>query len=266
MSIPTLSSYPLPTTIPDNRLAWDFDPDRAALLVHDMQRYFLNFYTDGFPCLVDNISRLRKLGLPTVYTAQPPRQSPEHRGLLTDRWGPGLQGDAEIVPELNPGDDDLVLTKHRYSAFFNTDLRKWLADSGRDQLVVTGVYAHIGITATAMDAFSHDIKPFVIADAIADFTSERHALALNHLAVTCAQVTTVDRLSPGITLKQVRDQVLALLDEPAEDDENLIDAGLDSIRVMGLIETWREAGFDVDFADLAAQPTIAGFHTRLVSR
>lgn len=265
MSIPTLSSYPLPTAIPDNRLTWPFDPDRAALLIHDMQRYFVNFYTGGFGQLVDNVNRLRKLGFPTVYTAQPPRQSPQHRGLLTDRWGPGLQGDAEIVAELEPAEADLVVTKHRYSAFFNTSLREWLADSGRDQLVITGVYAHIGITATALDAFSHNIKPFVVADAIADFTPERHALALDHLAATCATVTTVDRLSPGITLEQVRTQVLALLDEPADDEENLIDAGLDSIRVMGLIETWRSAGFDVDFADLAAQPTIAGFHARLVT-
>ncbi|GAA4898603.1 bifunctional isochorismate lyase/aryl carrier protein [Stackebrandtia albiflava] len=265
MSIPRLTGHPLPTTMPDNRLTWAFDPNRAALLIHDMQRYFLGFYADGFPRLVDNVARLRALGLPTVYTAQPPRQSAERRGLLTDRWGPGLQSDEEIVSALAPREGDEVLTKHRYSAFFGTDLRGWLASRGLDQLVICGVYAHIGVTATALDAFSADVKPFVVADAVGDFSADDHAAAMRHLAATCAVVTTVDGLSSGPTLAEVRRQVLALLDEPADDDENLIDAGLDSVRVMGLIETWRAAGHDVGFADLAADPTIIGFHSRLVS-
>ena len=265
MTIPALSSYPLPTTdLPDNRLDWDFDPDRAALLIHDAQKYFLNFFTDGFDALIGNIARIRQRGLPTVYTAQPPRQSPSQRGLLTDRWGPGLQADEDIVPELTPGPSDRVITKHRYSAFFDTDLHHWLTESGRDQLIITGVYAHIGITATALDAFSLNVKSFVVADAIADFTPARHNAAMEHMAATCAKITTVDALEPGLSLDRVRAQVLALLDEPADDRENLIDAGLDSIRVMGLIEQWRGEGYEVDFADLAADPTIAGFHARLV--
>ena len=266
MTIPTLSAYPLPDTgLPENRLTWDFQPERAALLVHDAQRYFLNFYAGGFGTLVDNIARLRELGLPTVYTAQPPRQPLDERGLLTDRWGPGLQSDEDIVPGLEPGAEDVVLTKHRYSAFFGTRLRELLHDWDRDQLIITGVYAHIGITATALDAFSADIKPFVVADATADFTAGRHRAALDHLAATCATITTVDALRPALTLDRVRSQVLALLDQPAADDENLMDAGLDSIRVMGLIEQWRGDGYEVDFADLAADPTIAGFHAKLVS-
>lgn len=266
MSIPTLDIYPLPTEaeLPKPRVPWTFDPNRAALLIHDMQRYFLDFYSEEFGELVDNIAQLRKLDLPTFYTAQPPRQSQEERGLLSDRWGPGIQDREDIVAPLSPASSDVVLTKHRYSAFHRTDLAERLAASGRDQLVITGVYAHIGITATALDAFSHGVETFVIADAIADFGRDRHVAALEHLSATCAVVTTLNRLlDSGFGLADVRAQVLALLDEPAEDDENLIDAGLDSIRVMGLIEDWKERGHDVTFADLAADPTIRGFHAAL---
>lgn len=265
MSIPTIDVYQLPgaARLPKRRLEWSFDPNRAALLVHDMQRYFLDFYAGEFSELIGNINRLRALGLPVYYTAQPPKQDPASRGLLTDRWGPGLQDRDEIVKPLTPEASDVVLTKHRYSAFHRTDLAKRLAASGRDQLVITGVYAHIGITATALDAFSADIETFVVADAVADFDRDRHLLALEHLAATCAVVTTTGALDPGIGLAEVRAQVLALLDEECADDENLIDAGLDSIRVMGLIEDWKERGLAVGFADLAADPTIRGFHAVL---
>lgn len=270
MSIPSSAEYPLPGVedLPQPSLHWSLDPDRAVLLIHDMQRYFLAPYATGFAPLVDNIARVRALGLPTVYTAQPPRQDPASRGLLVDRWGPGLMDRAEIVDALAPRDGDVVLTKHRYSAFVRSDLAQRMSDLERDQLVIVGVYAHIGITATALDAFGRDIKPFVVADAVADFTRQHHLAALSHLAATCAVVTTVDRLTGGTgpSLESVRNQVIALLDEPVGDDDDLIDAGLDSIRLMGLIEDWRAGGITVDFPDLAENPTIAGFHRTLVAR
>lgn len=269
MTIPPLDVYelPRPAELPKPRLDWEFDPNRAALLVHDMQRYFLDFYAEEFRGLIGNIARLREAGTPVLYTAQPPKQDPATRGLLSDRWGPGLQDRDEIVPGLEPRPSDVVLTKHRYSAFHRSDLLERLRAAGRDQLVVTGVFAHIGITATALDAFGNDLRTFVVADAIADFDRPRHLATLEHLAATCAVVTMTDNLvgaeSAELDLAAVRAQVLALLDEPADDDENLIDAGLDSIRVMGLIEDWRDRGHAVTFADLAAEPTIRGFHAAL---
>lgn len=269
MTIPSITPYPLPGAeqLPSSRLKWDFEAPRAALLIHDMQRYFMDFYTDGFTALTDNIARLRELDVPVYYTAQPASQSTHDRGLLQDRWGPGIDDRTDIVAALAPGSDDTVLTKHRYSAFFGTDLAERLAADGRDQLVICGVYAHIGITATAIDAFSLGVKPFVAADALGDFTWQRHAAALEHLAAICAEVVVVDDLIGGApTLAQVRAQVLALLDEPVADDDDLIDAGLDSVRVMGLVEQWKAEGRDVDFTDLAADPTVRGFHACLQER
>ncbi len=58
----------------------------------------------------------------------------------------------------------------------------------------------------------------------------------------------------------VADIAHALDRSPASigDETNLLDEGLDSIRIMGLVERWRSAGApDVDFPTLAAEPTVS---------
>jgi isochorismate hydrolase len=163
-----------------------------------MQRYFLK----PFPAtvrqdLLRTTAHLRerctRLGVPVAYTAQPGGMSEEQRGLLKDFWGPGMRTtpqDRQVVDELAPADDDWHFTKWRYSAFFRTDLLQRMRDTGRDQLILCGVYAHVGVLATAVDAFSHDIQPFFVADATADFSQEYHRSALTYAAQRCALVTT----------------------------------------------------------------------------
>ena len=66
--------------------------------------------------------------------------------------------------------------------------------------------------------------------------------------------------TPALTLEDVRAQVAELLyEDPAEltDDEDLLDWGLDSVRIMSLVEKWRKLGVQVTFADLAERPTLA---------
>jgi len=201
MSLPTIPSYPLPSApdLPTSRVAWEPDPARAALLVHDMQEHFVRPFGDAVQPLktavtnlADLIASARQAGVPVIYTAQPPAQSPQQRGLLQDFWGSGLQDAdaAEVIEQLSPAAADIRLTKWRYSAFQRTDLAQLLTESGRDQLVIGGIYAHIGIQATACEAFMQDIQPFVVADAIADFTVEHHTQALEYLADRCARVIT----------------------------------------------------------------------------
>jgi trans-2,3-dihydro-3-hydroxyanthranilic acid synthase len=211
VGIPAIVPYPMPveSELPPNVMSWRPDPARAVLLVHDMQRYFLGFFPQGespVVDLVDNTARVveaaRALRMPIVYTAQPGGMTREQRGLLLDVWGPGMDTEPrkrEIVPEVAPRDGDVVLTKWRYSAFARSDLRRRMRDWGRDQLVVCGVYAHVGILATATDAFTDDIQPFLVADAIADFTIDYHRLALSYAGERCAQTVTTDMLLDALS-------------------------------------------------------------------
>jgi bifunctional isochorismate lyase/aryl carrier protein len=61
----------------------------------------------------------------------------------------------------------------------------------------------------------------------------------------------------------LRAEVRGLLDEPVADTDSLLDAGLDSIRLMTVVQRLREAGHDVSFVDLAEEPTLAAWTTLL---
>lgn len=206
MTIHALPSYELPQTPVANRVNWRPQANRAALLIHDMQTYFLQKYDMSqapIPMLIERIAALRdvchKLGIPVFYTAQPTDQPEKDRALLNDFWGPGLTAtefheQQAVVPELTPADTDIMLTKWRYSAFQRSDLREQLRNLGRDQLIITGVYAHIGCMTTALEAFMQDVQPFLAIDGVADFSLDEHHQAIRHVSqrcgvsLTCAEI------------------------------------------------------------------------------
>jgi bifunctional isochorismate lyase/aryl carrier protein len=204
VAIAPIDPYPMPrpAELPSNTVSWSVDPDRAVLLVHDMQHYFLAPFKAGAQPrkdLLAHVQALRErcagLGVPVVYSAQPGDMTPEQRGLLVDFWGPGMSAaveDSGIPEALAPGARDTVVTKWRASAFHHTPLLELLREQGRDQLILCGVYAHVGILLTACDAFAHGIKPFVVADAVADFTPAFHRMALEYTASRCGVVLSTD--------------------------------------------------------------------------
>ncbi|OFO77834.1 isochorismatase [Rothia sp. HMSC065D02] len=225
MALPKIAPYSYREQEHQNRVNWRVDPARAALLVHDMQGYFVRAFElerDGqhlpdaqINIAIANIRRLldaaHAANIPVYYTAQPPRQNPADRRLLTDFWGDGLQDDenARILDELAPTEADTVLTKWRYSAFVRSPLEEQLKDLGRDQLIIGGIYAHIGCLTTALEAFMRDIQPFMVADALADFTEKEHRMACEYASGRCARV-----LNTTEALENINTGALVTADEP----------------------------------------------------
>lgn len=289
MALPAISPYPMPGPgdLPQNKVSWKPEPHRAVLLIHDMQRYFVDAFTAGqspVTELVANIQRLRQhctaLGIPIVFSAQPGGQTPEQRGLLLDFWGGGINAgphQKQIIDALTPGEDDILLTKWRYSAFRKTPLMDLMRERGRDQIIISGIYAHIGCLQTASDAFMSDVRPFLVADALGDFSLAHHQQALSYAAKLCAVTTTTRQLleqlgpapaqdSRGLCPERIRADVAELLQQAASElaeDANLLEQGLDSIRLMSLVERWRNEGADITFVDLAERPTLGAWLTLL---
>lgn len=210
MSIPVITPYPMPSQPVTNRVDWQPDAGRAALLIHDMQAYFLNKFDTTqapIPALLANARALRDLcdaaGVPVFYTAQPAEQPAGDRALLNDFWGPGLtqpqfHAEQPIVELLAPRATDTVLTKWRYSAFQRSDLAEQLHARGRDQLIVCGIYAHIGCMATALEAFMRDVQPFFVIDAVADFSEAEHRMAVDYVARRCGVSLTLAQVQAAL--------------------------------------------------------------------
>ncbi|KOX29829.1 MULTISPECIES: isochorismatase family protein [unclassified Streptomyces] len=211
MGLPAIDSYAMPdrSALPRSSAPWHIDPERAALLVHDMQNHFVGRFPAQQPPVVDlvgNIVALRELagalGLPVVFSAEPTVR----RGLAADvRWpetGDG-PGDTAIIEQLTPRPGEHLLPNARQNAFLRSHLGRLLREEGRDQLIICGVYAHLGVLLTAADAFMNDIQPFVVADAVADYSAEEHEMALRW-AARSGVVRTTDDLLRGLLLGRNR--------------------------------------------------------------
>ncbi|MEV1178712.1 isochorismatase family protein [Nonomuraea sp. NPDC049784] len=198
----------MPDTFPEPRVDWTLDPDRALLIVHDMQDYFLRSYCrDTSPAtdLMSNVLALREacaeLKIPVIYSRQPGGQTLAERGLLADFWGSGIGpalADTAIPDAIAPSADDRMLTKRRYSAFYGTRLEQLLADERRNQIIICGVYAHIGVYFTAQDALNRNIKTFIAADAVASFNREFHDIALRWATDLLAVVVSTRSINTAL--------------------------------------------------------------------
>ena len=87
-------------------------------------------------------------------------------------------------------------------------------------------------------------------------------MALRYVAGRCGSVVTTQQLAPVvISMAQLRAQVVPFLDDgdDVEAHDNLIDFGLDSIRMMNLAAQWSRGGHAIDFTLMARDPTLAAW-------
>lgn len=178
-----------------NRVAWAIEPERCALLLHDMQPHYLDAVAPAErERLVANARSLataaRERGVPVFASRVSAARERCERGLMLDMWGKGPAEDSgPLDPALGLAEADVrPLIKRSYSAFFGNDFEVSLRRLGRDSILVAGVYTSIGCHASAMDAFMRDIRAFVVADATGDLQAADHGAGLAAAARTCARV------------------------------------------------------------------------------
>jgi ureidoacrylate peracid hydrolase len=166
---------------------WDLTTEKKALVVVDMQNGFLK--PDGFmanaglnidQCIAavapnqKVIAACRDAKIPVIFTRYTLRPDYKDAGLLGAIY-PALKEssamvvgtrDWEIIDELAPMSDDIIVDKQRYSAFYNTNLEVTLRALDVTLLVVTGVTTNICVESTVRDAFFRDFKVTVLEDCV----------------------------------------------------------------------------------------------------
>ncbi len=175
-----------------NRARFKFVPSSSALLVMDMQHFFLNEESHAFipsaNVIVPNISKLlehfRECSLPVIFTRHSLNEN-EEPGIMGRWWGDVIrEGNplSEIVPSISPLASEVVLRKTRYSAFHDTQLESILSQRNVRSVVITGVATHLCCETTAREAFMRDYDVFFVVDATATQNEELHVSSLKTLS------------------------------------------------------------------------------------
>ncbi len=84
------------------------------------------------------------------------------RILVRETWN------TRIIDELTPHDGDLVVDKHRFSGFFETDLDEQLRSAGIDTLLFTGATTSVCVESTLRDAMFRDYHCLLVEDCVAE--------------------------------------------------------------------------------------------------
>ncbi len=153
------------------------DPARTAVLVIDMINEFckpggkmvLPGYEALMPAQTALITRARALDVPVIFVQDSHRKNMRRDREWVKRTPHGVENTwaTEVIDDLTPQPDDIRIIKHRYSAFYQTDLDLVLKDMLVDQVIIFGVVTNICVRSTVHDAFFLGYDVVVPADACA---------------------------------------------------------------------------------------------------
>lgn len=180
-------------------------PERCLLAVIDVQNDFcheegaygqLGHPLDMVRGAVPNIRKVLELaregGVPRVLVRVAHSDWTDDTAWL-ERGGSGPVLDIKRTPvcregtwgsqffELEPGPEDMVLTKHRYSAFVHTPLQLYMRAKGATTIVLVGVATNVCVAATARDGLHAGFLPVVVEEGTAAHDAEAHEHALTDI-------------------------------------------------------------------------------------
>ncbi len=168
----------------DGRIGFGKQP---AVLVVD---FILAYTTPGAALYADGVvqavgetvellDKAREKGIPVIYTKVLYHPTGADGGIfvqkvpLLRKMIPG-EPLAEIVPELPPAENDVILIKQYASAFFGTSLAAMLTAQGVDTIILTGCSTSGCIRATAVDGMQYGFRVIVPRECVGDRHSAPH--------------------------------------------------------------------------------------------
>jgi len=152
------------------------------------------------------LDAFRRLSLPVAYTRVVYADDGSDAGvfgrkvpsllILTERHPAG-----QIVPELAPLENELMVRKTQASAFFGTGLAPWLVQRGVDTLVVAGCTTSGCVRASVVDAIAHNFRPMVARDCVGDRALGPHESNLFDMQQKYADVLERDEIVAALSAR-----------------------------------------------------------------
>lgn len=197
-----------------------FKKHNSALLIIDMQNAFIRkegslskmgLDTSRTSIVIEPIKKLKKefkaQNQPVIYIQHTHRADRTDAGLIAKVFPPimdlghCIEGtwDGEIIEELKPEEDDYIVKKHRFSAFYNTQLEDVLRGLGVETLVITGIATNVCVESTVRDAFYRDYNVFVPREATASYTAEQEQGSFGNFEFAFARVVSVEDMLDKLT-------------------------------------------------------------------
>jgi len=200
-----------------------------ALLVLDMQNEFLDREGQlpvwGGPAILPQVSALvqafRQRTRPVIFTRHVCIEPFAHLDTIATMRAlrdpasflPANGWSSDIHRDLGPAPGDHVITKYRYSAFFDSPLETLLRVAGIREVIVTGVATNICCEATAHDAFFRGFDVVFLIDATGGVDERSHLatlrtiqMAYGRLATTHQVQEALDRFPGGATDPDIEDR------------------------------------------------------------
>ncbi|MBI4594607.1 MAG: isochorismatase family protein [Candidatus Rokubacteria bacterium] len=177
---------------------YNFIGDRPEPILESIKRWRNSCGEIGWqaiPRIAELLQAARHAAVPVFYSTQGYRPTRLGAGswaqknarVLTDSEERQRMG-AEIVKEIAPLPDEVVIRKNKPSAFFGSPLVSHLVGLGIDTVVIAGTTTSGCVRATAVDAFSYDYRVVVVEDCVFDRSPTSHAITLFDLQAKYADV------------------------------------------------------------------------------
>jgi isochorismate hydrolase len=183
-----------------------FSPDESALLILDMQGYFLaeasHAYIPSAPAIIPGIIELcsvyRAKSLPIIFTQHV--NSSEDAVLMATWWKDLINPEdprSAIIPEFQ-GEGTIIIEKSQYDAFYKTELEELLKARNVKQLVICGVMTHLCCETTARSAFVRGFEVFFTIDGTATYNERFHRATLLNLAHGVATPVLIEEIRAAL--------------------------------------------------------------------
>ena len=207
---------------------WKLHPAKAALLVLDMQNYFLDpashAFTPSAPAVLPNVKKLilmaQKCNMNIIFTRHV--NDSENAGRMGSWWRDMIVEDsfeAQIsetlrlydgklgggeAGKLGGGEDDKtvrrydckIIVKNQYDAFYKTELEEILRSKNVEQVIICGLLANLCSETTARSAFVRGFEVFFPVDATAAYNRDFHLSTFRNLGFGfCPLIRTSELIS-----------------------------------------------------------------------